>query len=410
MENTLSMTEYNENQIFDNLDEDEKVEHSAFSLESYIRNAAQRMIQAALELEVSEFLQRAKYDKTEQAEFRGYRNGHHQSRTVSTAVGGLQVRVPRVSDSPQKYESKLVKPYQRRSEGLNNLFPKLFIEGLSTRDFEPSLRFLVGEQAPLSPSAISRLNKQFKTDYENWQKVDLSEKKFYYIYVDGVYLSAGIALERACLLVIIGIDELGEKHLLGLKQGFRESKESWKELLSDLKNRGLKEPALAIADGGLGFWAALPEVFEQTKDQLCWLHKTRNILNKLPKSELEEAVQRLRAIHLAEDKTEAERLAKKLIKEWNEVETTKNAAKCLELALDRLLTFYEFPSEHARHLRTTNPIESVFATIRLRTKPMKRFRTINSGVHLVFKLLERAKTGWRGIGNPEKLKEVKLPS
>ena len=266
----------------------------------------------------------------------------------------------------------------------------------------------MGEQAPLSPSAISRLNKQFKVDYENWQKTDLSDKKFYYIYADGVYLAAGIALEKACLLVIIGIDEFGEKHLLGLKQGFRESKESWKELLLDLRNRGLNEPCLAIADGGLGFWAALPEVFSQTKEQLCWLHKTRNILNKLPKSELEEAVQRLRALYLAEDKAEAERLAKKLIKEWNEVETTRNAAKCLELALERLLTFYEFPGEHARHLRTTNPIESVFATIRLRTKPMKRFRTINSGVHLVFKLIERAKTGWRGIGNPEKLNEVKL--
>jgi Transposase, Mutator family len=172
------------------------------------------MIQAALEMEVSEFWQRAKYDKTEQCGFRGYRNGHHQSRTVSTAVGGLQVRVPRVSDNPQKYESQLVKPYQRRSEGLNNLFPKLFIEGLSTRDFEPSLRFLAGEQAALSPSAIYRLNKQFKTDYENWQKVDLSEKKFYCIYADGVYLSAGIALEKACFLVISGIDEFGEKHLL----------------------------------------------------------------------------------------------------------------------------------------------------------------------------------------------------
>lgn len=410
MENTLSMKEYNENRIFDNLSEDEKPEFSAFSLESYIRSAAQRMIQAALEMEVEEFLQRAKYDKTSQSEFRGYRNGHHKSRTVSTAVGGLRVKVPRVSDNPEKFKSKLVEPYQRRSQGLNNLFPKLFIEGLSTRDFEPSLRFLVGEQAPLSPSSISRLNQDFKKDYERWQKSDLSEKKFYYIYADGVYLAAGIALERACLLVIIGIDSMGEKHLLGLHQGFRESKESWKELLIDLRNRGLNEPALAIADGGLGFWAALEEVFSQTKEQLCWLHKTRNILNKLPKREHEEAANRLRAIYLAEDKTEAERLAKKLVKDWKTFAETEKAAECLEKALEKLLTFYEFPTEHARHLRTTNPIESVFATIRLRTKPMKRFRSIKSGVHLVFKLLERAKTGWRGIGHPEKLKEVKLPS
>lgn len=410
MENTLLMKEYNEKSVFDNLGEAENDGLSAFSLESYIRSAAQRMIQAALEKEVAEFLQRAKYETTGQTEFRGYRNGHHQGRTVSTAVGGLEVRVPRVSDNQEPFQSKLVKPYKRRSEGLNNLFPKLFIEGLATRDFEPSLRFLVGEQAPLSPSSISRLNQEFKADYEKWKKTDLSGRKFYYIYADGVYLATGIALERACLLVIIGIDEFGEKHLLGLHQGYRESKESWKELLLDLKNRGLNEPALAIADGGLGFWAALPEVFGQTKEQLCWLHKTRNILNKLPKSEQDEAVKRLRAIYLAENQEEARRLAEKLIKEWEKVPNTENAAECLEKALERLLTFFEFPVEHAKHLRTTNPIESVFATIRLRTKPMKRLRTAKNGLHLVFKLLERARKGWRIIGHPEKLKEVKLPS
>lgn len=402
--------EYNESQIFDNSEQDEKQAFSAFSLESYIRNAAQRMIQAALELEVDEFLQRAKGEKTSHSEFRGYRNGHHKQRTVSTAVGGLEVKVPRVSDNAQVYQSKLVKPYQRRSEGLNNLFPKLFIEGLATRDFEPALRFLVGESAPLSPSSISRLNKEFKDDYESWQKADLSARSFYYIYADGVYLAAGVAQEKACLLVIIGIDEYGEKQLLGLHQGFRESKESWKELLLDLRNRGLNEPALAIADGGLGFWAALPEVFGQPKEQLCWLHKTRNILNKLPSREHEEATQRLRAIYLAEDQAEAVGLAEKLIKDWKRFAETEKAAECLEKALDKLLTFYEFPAEHAKHLRTTNPIESVFATIRLRTKPMKRLRSLKSGVHLVFKLLERAKTGWRIIGHPEKLKEVKLPN
>ncbi len=170
----------------------------------------------------------------------------------------------------------------------------------------------------------------------------------------------------------------------------------------------MNEPCLAIADGGLGFWAALPEVFGETKEQLCWLHKTRNILNKLPKREHDDAAKRLRAIYLAEGKVEAERLARLLIKDWKSVAETEKAAECLESALGRLMTFFEFPAEHAKHLRTTNPIESVFATIRLRTKPMKRFRSIKSGVHLVFILLERAKNGWRGIGPPEKLKEVKL--
>lgn len=170
-----------------------------------------------------------------------------------------------------------------------------------------------------------------------------------------------MAQEKACLLVIIGVDEFGGKQLLGLPQGFRESKESWKELLLDLRNRGPTEPALAIADGGLGFWAALPEVFGQTKEQLCWLHKTRNILNKLPNREHEEAVPRLRAIYLAEDQAEAARLAEKLIKDWKRFAETEKAAECLAQALDKLLTFFEFPAEHAKHLRTTNPIESVNA-------------------------------------------------
>ncbi len=401
--------EYNDILFFDNSSSVETGNLSAFSLEAYIRSAAQRMIQAALEAEVEEFLQRAKYDKTATADFRGYRNGHHRQRTVSTAVGGLEVKVPRVSDNPQPFVSTLVKPYKRRSQGLDNLFPRLFIEGLATRDFEPSLRFLVGEKAALSPSTISRLNKEFKTDYENWQKTDLSQLKIYYIYADGVYLAAGIAEEKACLLVIIGVDESGEKHILGLQQGYRESKESWQELLMDLKTRGLNEPAMAIADGGLGFWAALPEVWNQTKKQLCWLHKTRNVLDKLPKSERKEATERLRAIYLAEEKDLAEKLASRLLRDWKEA-GYERAADCLRNALEKLLTFYEFPAEHAKHLLTTNPIESVFATVRLRTKAAKRFRTARSGLHLVFKLLERAKKGWRIIGHPEKLKEVKLPS
>ncbi len=209
--------------------------------------------------------------------------------------------------------------------------------------------------------------------------------------------------------MIIGVDESGEKHILGLQQGYRESKESWQELLMDLKTRGLNEPAMAIADGGLGFWAALPEVWNQTKKQLCWLHKTRNVLDKLPKSERKEATERLRAIYLAEEKDLAEKLASRLLRDWKEA-GYERAADCLRNALEKLLTFYEFPAEHAKHLRTTNPIESVFATVRLRTKAAKRFRTARSGLHLVFKLLERAKKGWRIIGHPEKLKEVKLPS
>jgi putative transposase len=403
------MKEYNENKIFDNQLLEQTAELSAFSLEAMVRSAAQRMIQAALEAEVTEFLQRLPGEKSAAEDFRGYRNGYHRERTVSTAVGALTVKVPRVSDNREKYQSRLVKPYQRRSEGLNELFPRLFIEGLATRDFEPALRFLVGSEAPLSPSSISRLNKQFKADYESWQKRDLSRLKIVYVWADGIYLKAGIADEKLCLLVVIGVDAAGQKHLLGLCEGYRESKHSWQELLRDLKKRGLNEPALAIADGALGFWAALPEIWRQTKEQLCWLHKIRNILDKLPKREQAEAANRLRAVYLAADASAARRLAEKLLREWVQIGYTR-AAECLEKALERLLTFFEFPIEHARHLRTTNPVESPFASVRLRTNAARRFRSSRSGLHLVFKLLERCAKNWQRISYPEKLKEVKLPA
>lgn len=200
--------EYNENVLFDN----ELIERaeglSAFSLEAMVRSAAQRMIQAALEAEVSEFLQRLPFEKVAE-NFRGYRNGHHRERTVSTAVGGLRVKVPRVSDNSEKFQSRMIKPYKRRSEGLDALFPKLFVEGLATRDFEPALRFLVGAEAPLSPSTISRLNKEFKNEYEAWLARDLRQLKIVYIWADGIYLKAGIADEKRCLLVIIGVDREG---------------------------------------------------------------------------------------------------------------------------------------------------------------------------------------------------------
>lgn len=206
-----------------------------------------------------------------------------------------------------------------------------------------------------------------------------------------------------------GVDQSGQKHLLGLQEGYRESKTSWLELLGDLKRRGLNEPALAVADGALGFWAAVPEVWRQTRELLCWLHKTRNILDKLPKREQAEAANRIRAIYLASDAEAVRSLAEKLIREWRQIGYTR-AAECLEKALARLLTFFEFPAEHARHLQTTNPVESPFASVRLRTNAARRFRTARSGLHLVFKLLERCAKNWQRISYPEKLKEVKLPA
>jgi transposase-like protein len=400
--------EYREKRIFENVD----TGGGEYSLEAVVRSAAQRMIQGALEAEVTEFLGRLPGEKSEAAEgFRGYRNGHHKERKISTAVGALTLRQPRVSDVPTEageYRSQLLRPYKRRSEGLDSLFPRLFIEGLATRDFEPALRALIGEEAPLSPSSISRLNKQFKDEYNEWKSRRLDDLEIIYMWADGIYLKAGIADEKLCALVVMGADRTGKKHLLAIVEGYRESKESWLELLRDLKNRGMNEPAIAVADGALSFWAALPEVWHQTKKQLCWLHKIRNILDKLPKAEHKEATERIRAVYLSEEKVNAERLAKNLMNDWKQTGYLK-AVECLERALERLLTFHAFPSEHARHLRTTNPIESPFAAVKLRTNAARRFRTPRSALHLLFKLLQRSEKGWQRLSFPEKLKEVKLP-
>lgn len=379
-------------------------------LEALVRRAAQVMLQEALEREVEEFLERRRYERSDDEQFRGYRNGMAKERQVTIGSGTIKVQMPRVSDVPQTQEpfaSQLIKPYQKRSNTLNELFPKLFIEGLATRDFEPALRCLLGQDAPLSPSTISRLNQKFKGDYEHWRRQRLEGLQIVYLWADGVYLPAGIGDEKACLLVVIGCDASGQKHFLAMEEGYRESKDSWLEVLRDLQARGMNEPAVAIADGGLGFWAALPEVFRQTKEQICWLHKMRNILDKLPQKERAEAAKCLRAIYLSRNKVEAERMAKGLASHWSK--HYAKAAECLLQALPRLLTFFDFPQEHARHLRTTNPIESVFATVRLRTNAAKRFRTVRSGVHLVFKLLERCAKNWQRLSHPEKLKEVSLP-
>lgn len=401
--------EYDGNGIFENAE----TGGGEYSLEAVVRSAAQRMIQGALEAEVTEFLGRLPGEKSEAAEgFRGYRNGHHKERKISTAVGALAVRQPRVSDVPPdagEYRSGLLRPYKRRSEGLDSLFPRLFIEGLATRDFEPALRALIGDDAPLSPSSVSRLNKQFKDEYSAWKTRRLDDLEIVYMWADGVFLKAGISDEKLCALVVMGADRTGKKHLLAIAEGYRESTQSWVDLLRDLKERGMNEPAIAIADGALGFWAALPQVWHQTKQQLCWLHKIRNILDKLPKKEHKEATERIRAVYLSEDKQNAMRLAKNLMNDWKQVGYLK-AVECLERALERLLTFHAFPIEHARHLRTTNPIESPFAAVKLRTNAARRFRTPRSALHLLFKLLERSEKGWQRLSFPEKLKEVKLPN
>lgn len=381
-------------------------------LEAIVRRGAREMLQAALEREVEEFLGRRAYERTDAPEeFRGYRNGYHKERGVTVGSGQIEVRVPRVSDTPARhepFESKIISPYQKRSCAVNELFPKLFVEGLATRDFEPALRSLMGEEAALSPSTISRLNQKFKAEYELWRHSSLKEHRFVYVWADGIHIKAGVGTENAAALVVIGVDAAGVKHFLALEEGFRESKQSWLEVLRALRERGMNEPALCVADGALGFWAAVPEVWTQTKAQRCWFHKAANILDKLPRAERAEAAQRLRAIYRASSRAEAERLARLLIAEWRAVHYVK-AADCLSVDLAACLAFFDYPQEHWKHLRTTNPIESVFASIRLRTDAAKRFRTARSGVHLIFQLLKRCEQSWQRLSAPERLRVVRMP-
>jgi putative transposase len=377
-------------------------------LEVISREGAQRMLRVALEKEVEEYLERQRYERSTGArEFRGYRNGYGRERKVTIGSGTIEVRVPRVSDEPpgqEPYSSKILSPWQKRSRKLAELLPKLFIEGLATRDFEPALRCLLGSEAALSASTIVRLNEQFKAEYEQWRKRSLTGQQIVYLWVDGVHIKAGVARENAAVLTVIGVDLKGRKHLLALEEGYRESKESWLDVLRALRDRGLQAPVLAVGDGALGFWAALAEVWPLTQSQRCWFHKMQNVLDKLPQQQRRPAAECLRAIYLANSRVAAERLAQELAAAWQK--NYPKAAACLLADLDACLRFMGYPREHWKHLRTTNPVESIFATMRLRTNAAKRFRTARSGLYLIFKLIQRYQKTWTTITAPEKLRTV----
>ena len=321
------------------------------------------------------------------------------------------MRPTRVRDIPpgqDPFESKIVRKCQRRSDTIDETFMKLFIEGLATRDFEPSLRLLVGEDAPLSPSTISRLIQKFRQRYTAFDRQDLSDRRFVYVCCDGIYLKAGLGTEKACLMVLIGADREGKKHLIALGEGCRESADSWGGLLEDCRRRGLNQPACWIADGALGLWAAINEHSPDSAQQRCTNHKTMNLIDKLPQSEQPEAIKRLRAIWQADSEEAARELAAKLITRFR-VAGYDRAADCLADDLDRCLAFYQFPEQHWSHLRTSNPVESPFAGVRLRTNAAKRFKKTKSGVCLVHQVLLRLRRTWRRLKSAHLCSRVELP-
>jgi putative transposase len=377
-------------------------------LEALAREGAREMLMTALGDEVDAYLDRGRYERGDG--FRGYRNGS-SPRRLTLGSGTVALEAPRVRDIPpgqERFESKIIRKYQRRSDTIDATFMNLFVEGLATRDFEPSLRLLMGEQAPLSPSVISRLTQRFKAQYEAFDRQDLSDRTFVYIWADGIYLKAGLGTEKACLLVLIGADLEGQKHLIALREGYRESAESWGELVQDCRVRGLNEPACWIADGASGLWAAVNEHCRHSAQQRCTNHKTMNVVDKLPMSERPEYTKRLRAIWQAESESAARKLAAKVVRDLSAAGYDR-ATRCLEDDLDRCLTFYQFPKAHWPHLRTTNVIESPFASVRLRTNAARRFKKTKSGVYLMHEVMKRLQQRWRRLKSAHLCASVPMP-
>ena len=380
------------------------------SLEAYVREGARRMLAAALEEEVTAFLGRGRYERGKP--YRGYRNGHHPARELTVGVGAVAVRVPRVADvpaevAPDGFQSQVVQRYQRCSPATQALFVRLYLEGLATGDFEPVFRELVGETAALSANAVVRLKEHWAEEYDAWKQRSLREQRYAYVWADGVYLGAGSEAEKTALLCVLGARADGSKELLALELGYRESRESWAEVLRSLRDRGLEAPLVAVGDGALGLWAALDEVFPRTAHQRCWNHRALNVQAKLPQRLGSEARRRLRAIAEAESRAGCERLRDAYVAELR-AEGQASAAETVLRDWEDFVTFYAYPKEHWLHLRTSNPIESIFSGVRLRTDATKRMRQRETALYLVFKIIQRLGQNWRALNGGENLMALVL--
>jgi putative transposase len=371
----------------------------ADALTEVLRRGAGSLLQEAVEAEVAEVIARYQALRDERGRQRVVRNGHLPERTVQTGLGEVAVKAPRVRDRAGeiKFSSSIVPRYLRRTRSLEELLPWLYLKGLSTGDFSSALTALLGKDAPgLSAPTISRLKEVWKSEYEQWSRRSLSGKEYVYLWADGIYFGVRLEDARQCILVIIGANREGKKELLGIADGYRESEESWKELLRDLKQRGLTvDPKLATGDGSLGFWKALPQVFGATRAQRCWKHKTANVLNKLPQALQAKAKANLNEIWMAESRAAAELACDKFVVNY-EAKYPK-ATDCLSKDRAVLLTFYDFPAEHWQHIRTTNPIESTFSTVRLRTTKTRGCVSRAGMLAMVFKLTKTAEQNWRTL-------------
>jgi transposase-like protein len=379
-----------------------------------LRNGARALLAQAVEAEVSSLLSCHAEKLTDDGRRRLVRHGHLPEREIMTGIGRVAVRCPRVRDRGGegceriRFSSAILPPYVRRSKSLEVLIPILYLKGISTGDFEGALIALLGRDAGgLSASTIGRLKEAWSEEHARWSKRDLSTKRYIYFWVDGIHVQARLEDSAQCLLIIIGATPEGRKELVGLTDGVRESAQSWRELLLDLKRRGLSiGPELAVADGALGFWQAMEEVWPQTRGQRCWVHKTANVLNKLPNSQQPKAKRALQEIWMAETKTDALAAFDAFVNTWG-VKYDK-AVECLIKDRDALLAFYDFPAEHWKHLRTTNVIESSFATVRHRTVRSKGCLSNKTALAMIFKLAEAAEKSWRRLNGHNQLPKIIL--
>lgn len=381
-------------------------------LDDLVREGARRMLQAAIDAEVEAFVALHSDRRDEQGRRLVIKNGRLPQRELLTGAGPIPVTQGRVRDNTSDplqritFTPSVLPAYLRKTTAIEELIPWLYLKGISTGDFGEALQSLVGEKAAgLSANVVVRLKEQWGVEYDAWSKRDLSDKNYVYVWADGIYAKVRLeddANKKQCLLVLMGATADGQKELIAVLDGYRESEQSWHELLIDLKQRGLAiAPKIAVGDGALGFWAALRKVFPETQEQRCWVHKTANVLNKLPKSVQPKAKGDLHEIWQAETKE----IAGKSFDDFLEKYQAKYpaACECLQKDRDVLLTFYDFPAEHWGHLRTTNPIESTFATIRLRHRRTKGNGTRRASLTMMFKLAQSASRKWRKLNCCEKL-------
>lgn len=375
-------------------------------LDEICREGARTMLAAALEAEVDAYLTEVRGERDERGHRLVTRNGHARARQIHTVAGAVEIRAPRVDDrridpdsgEKAKFSSSIVPPWCRKSPKVTEVLPLMYLHGLSTGDFVAALEGFFGSAAGLSAPVITRLTKAWQEDHRRFMDRDLTEVDYVYIWVDGVHFNVRLEEDRLCCLVIVGVRLDGSKELVGLADGYRESKDSWSALLRDLRRRGMRAPVLAVGDGALGFWAALRDVFPETRTQRDWVHKLANTLDALPKSIQPLAKKMLTEIRDAEDRDHALAAAKAFDAEFRP--RFPKAADKIRDDLDQLLAFYDFPAEHWLHLKTSNAIESTFSTVRLRTRVTKGPGSRAAGLAMAFKLIESAQDRWRAINRP----------